>query len=195
MADGGVMDAVKPCVKCGALDRNQDGRCKACTRERQRAWNNANREKVREQQRAWSNANREKERERTRAYRAANREKVRERERAVYYGLTVDEVTAMGSKCALCGENGTSIDHDGRLEKRLISEGMPKKKARRESVRGLLCQPCNLSLGFYEASSARGWEKVERYLARPRPFSARPAPKKQEDKSKHTRQLTLVVDA
>jgi len=52
--------------------------CKKCHKERQRAYCEANPEKISERDRAYRKANPEKVRERNRAYRKANHEKVRE---------------------------------------------------------------------------------------------------------------------
>ena len=57
---------VKPCIRCGAADRNSDGRCKPCDVARRAAY------------RADNPADTEKERARVAAYRAANPEKTAE---------------------------------------------------------------------------------------------------------------------
>jgi len=52
-------------------------------------------------------------------------------------------------KCAICcgyRKGSYDVDHDHRLEKRFIAEGYDPLKARRESIRGLLCKRCNRRL-------------------------------------------------
>ena len=69
----------KPCIKCGATERYEDGgRCCACHRVRAKKWREANPEKMREYGKRWSKANPEKRSEYTRRWQAANPEKVRE---------------------------------------------------------------------------------------------------------------------
>ena len=50
-------DYVKPCVKCGAMDRCKRGKCKPCAKERVRNWQSSNPEKVRASSRKWKEAN------------------------------------------------------------------------------------------------------------------------------------------
>jgi len=92
--------SVKPCIKCGAMDRNSRGECRPCTRETARNWRNANLEKERERKREylrkwresdperflqynrkWQSANREKTREKSKRYYKENPNKCRERDR------------------------------------------------------------------------------------------------------------------
>jgi sulfur relay (sulfurtransferase) complex TusBCD TusD component (DsrE family) len=66
---------------------------------------------------------------------------------------------AQGRKCKLCGssdagsERGWHTDHITR--------------AGRIVVRGILCQPCNLALGFYERDRSK-FATFEAYLANSR---------------------------
>lgn len=109
MNDHGGATAHKACTKCGevkpleafyARKTARDGRhsaCKGCycaarraqykanpdgVREKVRAWEKANREKVRAMKRAWYKANLDREREKVRAWREGNREKARASVRA-----------------------------------------------------------------------------------------------------------------
>lgn len=75
---------IKPCIKCGAVDRYADGACKPCKNERVLKWHEANREKLMGQQRKYREANRERLAERQREYYEANREKSLERRRKYY---------------------------------------------------------------------------------------------------------------
>ena len=69
------------------------------------------------------------------------------------YGLLLEEYDLildyqMG-KCAICcgyRKGSYDVDHDHGLEKRFIAEGYAPLRARRESIRGLLCKRCNRRL-------------------------------------------------
>lgn len=74
-------EVVKPCIKCGAVDRKASGGCKPCAREAVRKWREVNCMKELLQQRDYYEANKEKVAERHRKYRKANRERVVEQQR------------------------------------------------------------------------------------------------------------------
>jgi hypothetical protein len=76
------------------------------------------------------------------------------------YGITVEQFDAMviaqKGLCAACGHAPTGrlhVDHDHETER----------------VRGLLCLPCNMALGFLESPLRSAWD---RYLATPRLLKA-----------------------
>lgn len=69
---------VKPCRKCGAVDRSPSGNCRPCSREAVKRWREANPEANREARKRCYAANRDTERERSRRYREANPKAVRE---------------------------------------------------------------------------------------------------------------------
>lgn len=73
---------VKPCVKCGARDRDKWKNCRPCQREANRRYNEKNREKVRESNLRYREENREKALERQRHYYQENRKKVLEAHRS-----------------------------------------------------------------------------------------------------------------
>lgn len=50
---------VKPCLKCGASDRNANGKCKPCTKAYFVAWSATNKEKSRATRKIWELANKE----------------------------------------------------------------------------------------------------------------------------------------
>jgi len=88
------------------------GICKKCTRERDRKYDEANREKVRESDRKYYKANREKMCERQRKWKKANREKVRD-----YMRKYCD--TKLNTKATQSLFRATSLDNLKRLQERL----------------------------------------------------------------------------
>jgi len=65
---------VKPCVKCGAQDRNKRGQCKPCRKAMAAAWYLANKERAKSKatSAAWRKNNPEKAKAKDAAYRKAN---------------------------------------------------------------------------------------------------------------------------
>lgn len=93
------------------------------------------------------------------------------------YGITKAEKLFLyelqGHSCAICKRFHSirflHVDHDHAkyLRKR---DGNGTKSQRRNSVRGLLCSPCNKSLGWYEIVNPMirsKWEVVEDYTKNP----------------------------
>lgn len=76
-----MSEGVKPCVKCGAIDRYDDGRCKFCSREQNRKYNKSNREKLSDYGRKWREANHEAVVVYQRKYYEANKQKLTEHNR------------------------------------------------------------------------------------------------------------------
>lgn len=69
------------------------------------------------------------------------------------YGISHAEYESIlaqqGKACAICRgvrRGSYDVDHDHRLEKRLLAEGRAPLEARRLSVRGLICRRCNRRL-------------------------------------------------
>lgn len=94
-----------------------------------------------------------------------------------HYGINSQEVDTLygkqNEKCAICQRHHTlrylHVDHDHAVYLRK-HHGLGTKEQRRKSVRGLLCSPCNKSLGWYELinpSLKSKWEIVEDYLTNP----------------------------
>lgn len=67
--------SVKPCIKCGAQDRNKHGQCKPCAKDAVLKYRKANRKKVCESVRTWQKANPQKVIDYTRKYCEDNRDK------------------------------------------------------------------------------------------------------------------------
>ncbi len=95
----------------------------------------------------------------------------------IYYGATSEEIDSLYSKqkgnCAICQRphplRWLHVDHDHKIyEKKRDGRGTVKQ--RRRSVRGLLCSPCNKSLGWYEIVNLflpSQWEVAREYLTNP----------------------------
>jgi 5-methylcytosine-specific restriction endonuclease McrA len=74
-------EPVKPCIKCGARERNKRGACLPCKREGTRKWAQLNLDRVREKNRNWYLSNLENLRESRRKYREENASKIQEQNR------------------------------------------------------------------------------------------------------------------
>jgi hypothetical protein len=90
------------------------------------------------------------------------------------YDLSLDEydmlLAAQGGACAICGRTpkyNMDVDHDHALEKRLIAEGLAPLVARKASIRGLLCKPCNRRLLPAAGDSIPRLEAAIHYIAFP----------------------------
>lgn len=84
---------------------------------------------------------------------ASTRKTTRGTHLANTYGISHAEYESIlaqqGQACAICRgvrRGSYDVDHDHRLEKRLLAEGHEPLTARRLSIRGLLCKRCNRRL-------------------------------------------------
>ena len=147
---------MKRCYRCKEVkplsdfspDKNRkDGHqagCKACGAAQARAWYARNKERSAESNRNWRRNNREYHNERSKKWYRENihRPEIKaKRKRAAYktkYGITdhAQLVDASGGKCALCGST----------PKKLVVDHCHETGA----VRDLICQKCNLGLGFFD---------------------------------------------
>ncbi len=93
------------------------------------------------------------------------------------YGATSEEIDLLYKKqkgsCSICKRPHAlrylHVDHDHAIyyKKR---DGLATREQRRRSVRGLLCSPCNKSLGWYEIVNLflpSQWEVAKEYLTNP----------------------------
>lgn len=179
---------VKRCSKClrlraadhfGAESRRRDGRkpqCRECGNAQTRAYYQRNREKALARTGQWAREHPEVGRRKSRAWREANIDKVREKKRRDYeengaeirallrdyhfrrkYGISLAEREAIaerqGHRCSVCGT------HESGLVKRLAVDHDHATGA----VRALLCQSCNLGLGFFK-DSPELLEKAAEYV-------------------------------
>lgn len=143
------VDGVKPCCKCKrnlppeAFHKNSHsscgytGRCGDCRRETWRLWNERNPESRAAAWKRW----------------VTNNPRTRKNSSLKWaHGITIDEYDAMflaqGGVCAICKQaRKLCVDHD-------------HKSGR---IRGLLCDPCNITLGKMEDDASR-LEKAACYI-------------------------------
>jgi 5-methylcytosine-specific restriction endonuclease McrA len=76
---------MKPCKKCGGVERYANGHCKVCTDNYGRQWRKDNPEKVKLQVKKYGIKNRKKINARVKVRRSENPEKVRERDKKRYW--------------------------------------------------------------------------------------------------------------
>jgi hypothetical protein len=121
--------------------------CKPCMRDRQRRFKAANRDAINARQRIRRASNRD----------AINAD-ARRRQYWTNYRIREDAwqslLSFQGGRCAICevgspGRKNWCTDHDR-------SCCPTSRGACGRCVRGLLCQECNIELGFAERSAARG---------------------------------------
>ncbi|HEX7165502.1 MAG TPA: endonuclease VII domain-containing protein [Acidimicrobiales bacterium] len=162
---------MKTCVKCGEtkpLDAfyrmagMRDGYrndCKACNLAAKAQRHRENPGPARERVRAWQLANPDKVRAKQAEYRATGRKRVADRRSYLKrkYGITLEQydelLAAQGGVCGICGaaprdDISLHVDHDHGTGER----------------RGLLCFRCNNALGDFADDSERLYAAVE-YLA------------------------------
>lgn len=147
----GACHTEKPLDAFYANPSGRDGirpECKACTRERRRAWYAKNRAAEIERVRAWQSENPDKVKARMDAFRAAGKKKVSDRKSHLKrkYGLSLEQYDAMlaaqGGVCAIC--------HQPRPEERTLHVDHDHATG---AIRGLLCFTCNNALGDFRDSS------------------------------------------
>lgn len=180
MAVGKVTFGHTTCIfgDCGKLPRPRSLLCEAC---RKRLWAARNRERVQTYRKVYRQANKDRLKEKDKQYYQNNRAtldvkgklrnslpKGREQRKAVHRklrsmfskGLFDYTFWKQGGKCAICARKdpgtcrGWSADH-------CHAANVP---------RGVLCQACNIGLGFYEKHQRPAGlviEPYERYLANP----------------------------
>ena len=126
----------QPCKKCGADDRYKNGNCRPCLLTYQAKDRVENPEKYREQRknkRIYHASRRARwVKENPEAYRKSKRKSLLKR-----YDLTIEDFESLAErqnyKCAICEiETELVVDHCHTTNK----------------VRGLLCNTCNLMLGY-----------------------------------------------
>jgi hypothetical protein len=105
---------------------------------------------------------------------ATTRKNARGTHLATTYGISHDEYESIlhqqSESCAICGgvrKGSYDVDHDHKLEKRLIVEGFDPLEARRQSIRGLLCKRCNRRLLPATLDDTRILQRAIDYLMNP----------------------------
>lgn len=145
-SDTAVLNAVRKCLKCGELKelknfhrdkKSKDGystQCSTCRNALTRIYKQKNPEKYKKLNRDWQQR---------------SPKNIKNAHLKHSYKLTLDQFNEMLKKqnngCAVCGkinENGYSlyVDHDHSC--------CPTEKSCGKCVRGLLCNNCNLAIGF-----------------------------------------------
>ena len=163
----------KKCSKCKKVKsfdqfyKNVQGKhglhssCKLCQKISNEAWANSHHEQKCATAKAWKSNNKTRIRDQAKARRWRNVEKSRENERKksvkAKHGITFEEKELMfykqGRVCAVCSSptpgtiKGWHIDHCHKTEK----------------IRGILCHPCNATLGNAKDSIGR-LQKLIEYL-------------------------------
>lgn len=179
---------VKRCSKCSQVrpmgwyrrvTKRRDGlhpQCQECERAQRQSYYQRNREGELERTGRWAREHPEVGREGSRRWREANRDLLRDRKRQEYaengeairellrdagfrrkYGISLAEreelAERQGLRCSVCGT------HESQLDKRLAVDHDHATGA----VRALLCQTCNLGLGFFK-DSPELLEKAAEYV-------------------------------
>ena len=165
---------MRKCSRCSRMlptseftkyPRSRDGLtywCKSCTAERNREYNRSNRERIRLQQAEYRDRNREKLRaQAAERFAARNPQQWSENTRwqriASKYGLTREQyealVASQDGKCAICdsADRALVVDHDHFC--------CPDRNTCGQCLRGLICSPCNLKLGWLE----KHWPQIARH--------------------------------
>lgn len=178
MADANLfrlMGESKICSKCSEskprsefnkLRGKERAYCKVCHVASAAKWASDNKEKRRAYQRKWVAENRDKAREYGRKTYSRMPEAAKEKKRAYRkkrhlerkYGITQDEwqrmFDAQGGVCALCQVPGRTGKHGKLAVDHCHETGR---------VRGLLCTPCNVSIGILGETAER-LQRVVSYL-------------------------------
>lgn len=165
----------KICIKCAEVKPRADfplqygkerSRCKVCHTADAMDWANRNREKRRAYHREWARNNQEKIRAYPKTawkdlpsdYKKRKLEKAKRRHLERKYGITQADWDAMyaaqGGVCAVCKIPGRVGKHGKLAVDHCHATGR---------VRGLLCTPCNISIGIL-GETPEQWEVVWRYL-------------------------------
>lgn len=114
--------------------------------EYRKRWTEKNRERILEVSRIWRKKNKEKLRVKALLRYRKNPQRELDRIRFKKYGITGDEfrmiIEKQGTQCPICGKSihkNLSVDHDHITGK----------------IRGIICNPCNLSIGNAKDSPER----------------------------------------
>lgn len=124
--------------------------CKPCYNKRAAEYYQANRDKLLERKRRAYTENPKKARVHQKRWRTENPRAKRSSELKTTYGITIDQyemmAEAQNGKCAICG-----TEPNGDREKRkTLCVDHTGGKGKNATVRGLLCNPCNLGLGKFQ---------------------------------------------
>ena len=152
------MDKLRTCYRCKevkpieAFSRNKNNplgrgyQCRVCSCQTTKEWRKKNPEKHVEQVKRWQAKNPEKKkqiaRDAARRYRASNPHSSVQ----MNHGITPEQYLAMvdaqNGCCAICGRNKFGR---GKASKLWVDHCHTELR-----IRGLLCQRCNLGIGYFE---------------------------------------------
>lgn len=131
--------SVKPCIKCGAMDRYKGGKCRPCIAERSRKYRIANQKMILERKRKYYEANREKTLERQKKYQKENYYKVAEyqrlyrkanREKAIDYQKEYHKANPEKSKIGRRNRRAKIKGNGGKLSSDIIKTLMTLQKGK-----------------------------------------------------------------
>ena len=153
----------KVCRRCGSSDWSHKGKCQVCSRARNRTWYAANKKKA-NPNRPWAcircgGARRNKVGDCADclytpkvAWNAKHPERIAAHQRKTSYDISAAEYkalfTAQGGRCAICRQPETAVSKKAGRVKALAVDHCHKSK----KIRGLLCQACNVGLGYFRDS-------------------------------------------
>lgn len=139
---------VRPCVKCGATERNAKGDCKACNRAKAKAWYAKNTERVRATQAEHHKANPQRRREVSAACYARNREKYQLRA-ADYVAANPEKIRARDAKYRATHPEANRLAQQNRRAKKKEAGGRLSRdlSTRLFSLQKGKCPCCNQPLG------------------------------------------------
>ena len=152
------------CTSCG-VEKNVDdfanrsdrpkgriAKCRACSSRDAIAWRKANRERHNAYMREWTSKNRDRVNANARARR--------------YGGADADEVLAsQGGVCAICGTDEPGGRGHWAFDHNHECCAVGKNRRCGDCNRGILCNHCNLALGYFRDDPTRMAKAIE-YLAR-----------------------------
>ncbi len=152
------MDEQRTCYTCKSLKPltefvrrkgTPSGRgyqCSECNRKDMRQWRKDNPEKHRESVKAWRRSRPDKVAQYAKNWRKNNPEKALSNQFRDNHGITVEQYNSMlnaqNGCCAICKRNKFG---KGRASKLWVDHCHTELR-----IRGLLCQRCNLGIGYFE---------------------------------------------
>lgn len=144
---------LKKCEKHNSFDKDKQGRCLQCGREKARNWNRLNKEHCKQKNRIYHRDKKEKIAKRKAELYKENPEKYKLSARntalKMKYNLTLDEYNVMlesqNGVCKICLKPETQRSNkNGKIDSLRVDHCHATNK-----VRGLLCSKCNFGIGQF----------------------------------------------